>query len=733
MNYPGNPSLSAAVKDRVVSTFRQAVTLYQQGRIDEVVAGCNLILQMDPTFDPGRKLLEKTKNPASAIDVNNLLPADDRSLEEARNAMVARDFERVVQITTEILTDDLMNDEARILGDEARERMEASPFVEQFARKCEQQISAGNLTAAKADLEKARALDPTHPAVVRIAQAIASRDAQPAPARPAFDATPSFIVDDAAQQATGRGTAAASDFGFTFEEEKPAAPPAFAPPAPAAPVTSFEGFSFDSPSAGSSPGGFGGFSFDSPTPAPPPPAAAGSFSFDAPSSAPTPAPMAGDFDFATASISTSPDDQKKIEQYLTDGDRALNAGDYQQAIDLWSRIFLIDVTNDQASERIERAKAKRRELEQRTEPLLSAGAAAFDRKDYDRARAEFRKVLDLDPANGSARDYLERIDDVANVPQPTAYEPPPVDNLDVDFFGDEPSGSYEAPLIPPDDEEEAPAAAARGSKKSGATKAAASGRKLPVGLIAAVLAVIVLGAGGWWAFNRFSAEPEADPAATQAIITRAESLAGRGRYEQAIGLLQDIKPGDPMHDRALSMIADLQQKMSSSAQMIGGIPAAQFYDQKIAAARAAVEAHDYSAAKRAFEEAMQVKPLPPDLKPLYDAATQQVAKLGAARTLFTEQRYADAITSLQPLLEQDPQNQNIRRMIVDAHFNMGAIALQNEQIPDAIREFDEVLKADPNDELARRSRELAMRYDGQPRDLLYRIYVKYLPLRTPPA
>lgn len=730
MNYPGNPSLSTAVKDRVVSTFRQAVTLYQQGRTDEVVAGCNLILQMDPTFDPARKLLDKTRNPGSPVDVASLLPADDRSLEEARSAMANRDFERVVQITTEILTDDLMNDEARILGDEARERMEASPFVEQFARKCEQQIASGNLTAAKADLEKARALDPTHPAVVRIAQSIASRESHAAPPTPAFEATPSFIVDDAAQQATGRGTAAASDFGFTFEEDKPAAPP---PPA-AAPVTSFEGFSFDSPSSGSTPGGFGGFSFDSPSPAPAAPPSTGGFSFDAPSSAPAAAPIAGDFDFATASISTSPDDQKKIEQYLTDGDRALNAGDYQQAIDLWSRIFLIDVTNDQASDRIERAKIKRRELEQRTEPLLSSGAAAFDRKDYDRARGEFQKVLEIDPANASARDYLERLEDVASVPQPTAYEPPPADNLDVDFFGDEPSGSYEAPLIPPDDLDEAPPATGKATKKSGATKAvSSSGRKLPVGLIAAVLAVILLGIGGWWAFDKFSAEPEADPGATQAVIARAESLASRGKYEQAIGLLQDIKPGDPMHDRALSLIADLQQKMSSSAQMIGGVPAAQFYDQKIAAARAAIEAHDYSAAKKAFEEAMQVKQLPPDLKPLYDTATQQVAKLGAARTLFTEQRYADAITSLQPLLEQDPQNQNIRKMILDAHFNMGAAALQNEQIPDAIREFDEVLKADPNDELARRSRELAMRYDGQPRDLLYRIYVKYLPLRTPPA
>ena len=46
-----------------------------------------------------------------------------------------------------------------------------------------------------------------------------------------------------------------------------------------------------------------------------------------------------------------------------------------------------------------------------------------------------------------------------------------------------------------------------------------------------------------------------------------------------------------------------------------------------------------------------------------------------------------------------------------------------------MREFDEVLKVEPNDELAKRSKALAERYNGQAKDLLYKIYVKYLPMR----
>ena len=117
------------------------------------------------------------------------------------------------------------------------------------------------------------------------------------------------------------------------------------------------------------------------------------------------------------------------------------------------------------------------------------------------------------------------------------------------------------------------------------------------------------------------------------------------------------------------------------------------------------------------------------MQALYDQASQQAAKLDGARALFKEQKFQDAITSLEQLAQSDPDNASIKRMITDAHFNLGALALQNERLPEAIKEFDEVLKRDPNDELARRSRTLAERYNGQPKDLMFQIYAKYLPLR----
>lgn len=247
--------------------------------------------------------------------------------------------------------------------------------------------------------------------------------------------------------------------------------------------------------------------------------------------------------------------------------------------------------------------------------------------------------------------------------------------------------------------------------------------------IAAVIAIVVLVAGGWFAWSKFAKKSDIDPAATKAAFAQAGTLAKQGQYDQAIAVLQEIKPEDPQHDHAVSLIADLERKKSQAAAMIAGKPAETVYQEQVTNGTTAFNAHDYVGAQKAFETATRIHALSPDLKTMYDTAAQQVAKLDAAKALFKERRYGDAVTNLQPLAQQDPQNLNIQRLLVDAHFDLGAQALQEERLPDAMKEFDEVLKVDPNDDLAKRSKELAVRYNGQPKDLLYKIYVKYLPLR----
>ena len=721
--YPGNASLSEAVKDRVLSTFQQTAELYKQGRSAEVVEGCTLILRMDPTFDPAKKLLEKTRNPNAPIDIEPLLnpPASSNSLADARAALSAREFQKAMDLTAEMLRNDFTNEEARTINDSAREKMEAAPFVEQFIRKAETLATQGNSSAARAELDKARALDGDHPGIGRVTESMVAPE--PAPQSFSFGGSPSFVVEAPPPVAPARGAAQATDFGFTFEEEKPAAEP-----------------------------GFGSFSFDAPTPvappivtpivappvAPPPPPSpaspsgsspfgSGGFSFD------TPAPSGGEFDFSATAAETTDDDQRKIQQYLADGDRASAAGDYQQAIDLWSRIFLIDVTNDEASQRIETAKTKRREIDAAVDALIAAGEQADHAGDKETARAKFNEALRLDPGNAAAHDFIERMTNTVAEGGAAGYEapftPPPTQRGDI--FDDEAamSGSYDS-LKPPSP---APAAIPSPAKKVAKPKAGAapatakSGGRM--GVFATIAAVVIVAAAGWFVWTKYMSKPAHDPAATQSIFRQAGALAKRNQFDQAIAMLRDVRPDDPQHDKALEMIADLQNKKAQAASLINGRPAAVVFDESIAAGRTAFEAHDYDTAKTAFDTAARIKPLPADMAAMYSSASQQVAKLEGARNLFNEQKYQDAITNLTPMLQADPQNQSIKRLLIGAHFNLGATALQEEHLQDASREFDEVLKIDPNDELAKRSRTLVDRYADQPKDLLYKIYVKYLPLR----
>jgi tetratricopeptide (TPR) repeat protein len=321
---------------------------------------------------------------------------------------------------------------------------------------------------------------------------------------------------------------------------------------------------------------------------------------------------------------------------------------------------------------------------------------------------------------------MERLSDAVTEGGAAGYEapfvPPPASTHDLvedDDLGV--SGSYEAPAAP-----------SIATKKPAAKKAPAPVAKpasSPMKLVVLLLILVLLAGGGYFAYSKFFAKPEYDPAATQGIFHQAEALAKRGKYDQAIAMLQDVKADDPQHDKALQMISDLQLKKTQASEMIDGRPAAVVYQESLSSGKASFDAHDYDAAKKSFDTAARVKALPPDMQALYDQAAQKVAKLDAAKGLFREQKYSDAVIALQALQQEDPQNASIRRMLNDAHFNLGAAALQEEKTTDAMKEFDEVLKSDAGDDLAKRSRTLAERYDGQPKDLLYKIYVKYLPLR----
>lgn len=702
-SYPGNPVLSTDVKQRVVATFRQAIDLYRQGRIDEVLVGCDFLLKLDPMFDPAKKLLEKARNPSAAVDIDMLARIGDDDgdpLANARAALDERDFQRALELSTAVLRADIQNIEAQTIAQEAQEKIEAAPFVAQFITKARGHLQSGNLSGARTELEKGKTLDSMHPDLLAIQSEL---DGASAPA--SFDfggsSTP-FVVDTGSSFGSPAAPAStpppASDFGFTFEEEQKS---------PAGPGAGSD-FSFDSGPA------FGGF--DSAAPA------------DNPFGAP---PVDGNsFDFTTASVDVSADDQTKINQYLNEGDSAYESGDLQGAIDIWSRIFLIDVTNDLASERIERARKERLEVDRRIEELLGAANTAKLRGERDTARQKLSEALRLDPHHREANDMLAEID-LDPAPEPSFEEPPAeaasrsqmIQPLDDDLYADDFSSTSAPPLVPP-----APGTTSASAKDRETKPVSKPAKKRSMGAILAVVAVIALGAGGFFAYKTFVGGDSQSTTDSAATLAQAQTLAQRGDYDRAIAMLVTIPAGDPQYGRAIELIADFKSRKSASS-LINGRPRQEVFAEYVANARTAYEARDFMRTSELLQQAAAIQPLQGDAKAMFDDAAARVAKLNAARTLIKEGNYAEALVNLDRLQQEDPQNRNIQQLISNARFNLGALALQSENTKSAIEEFDRVLAQNPDDEIAKRSRDLAARYDGEQKDLLYRIYARHLPLR----
>ena len=177
------------------------------------------------------------------------------------------------------------------------------------------------------------------------------------------------------------------------------------------------------------------------------------------------------------------------------------------------------------------------------------------------------------------------------------------------------------------------------------------------------------------------------------------------------------------------MIAEYKKQKAQKAGLIDGKPASQVFQERLTKAREAFQVKNYLEAKGMFESAAAIQQLSAEDQASYQAATQQAAKLDAAQVLFKEGKYVDAVSDLQQLLAQDPDSMSIKILMSNAYFNLGRQSLESDQLPQAAEYFGKVLEYNPQDEMATRSRDFAMRYDNAPRDLAYRIYVKYLPLR----
>jgi hypothetical protein len=100
----------------------------------------------------------------------------------------------------------------------------------------------------------------------------------------------------------------------------------------------------------------------------------------------------------------------RIEQLLLAGLDEYFAGQYEDAVNLWTRVLFLDRHHDRARAYIERARRAEAERQRETDALLQEGMTAFHSGEVERARRLITDALGRGAAREDAQGMLDRID-----------------------------------------------------------------------------------------------------------------------------------------------------------------------------------------------------------------------------------------------------------------------------------------------------------------------------------
>ncbi|MBV8201989.1 MAG: hypothetical protein JOZ15_15325 [Acidobacteria bacterium] len=327
-------------------------------------------------------------------------------------------------------------------------------------------------------------------------------------------------------------------------------------------------------------------------------------------------------------------------------------------------------------------------------------------------------------------------------------------------------------LVPPDvSQGGARPAEARREVRSASAAHAGRARRLFL-LVGGPVLLLVLTVGWFlyqkreqWFPNSRTEEP-AQPAAPNPI-PRAIKLHNSGRVAMALALLSRLPPGDPNYKEAQSWIAKWQAEPAAPDAGAGGAPgaagqagaapgapgagaaagtaglgaagpggapagAAPDPDRRRSLIEEAGQAYQEGAYLRAaerYEAADRLGKLDGGDAAQFNAAKQKLVPLQRQIAMFRSHDWEFALPELWRIHESEPGNRDVTRMIVDSYYNLGVRDLLHNEVAKAAQQFGEAKTLAPDDPEIKRQLVFAQTYLERNPDLLYRIYVKYLPIR----
>ncbi len=424
--------------------------------------------------------------------------------------------------------------------------------------------------------------------------------------------------------------------------------------------------------------------------------------------------------------------EDRIGQLLEEGNAAFEKGEFQSAIDSWSRIFLIDIDHSEASRRIDEARKRKAEFERQVEEVFHDALDTFEAGEPDGARELFAKVLELQPGHLAAQDYIERIER-GEGPGTLPGAKPPSGEVDVlsmpSFSEDEESVDKDAIFVPPDgpvSEVEAPLPREK-KTKGGSKKSNRSFLVIAAGLLVAVLV------GGWFLMGRWdqffpnSEEPtvQKKAVAKPSPIKIAKRLYEGDKVEEAFAKLREIDSENPYFEEAEALIQEWEKVVEQEVE-----PEESQLERVLKAAMTSYEEQRYTRATKLWEAAAKLGEIPADSLTLKEDLEARLSEHEDLVYYLREQDYEPLMPELWTTFDQNREDLFVKHMLVTAYYNLGVRQLKRRDFSEASSYFGEGLNVDEGNVELVRLQELAETYRTRPEDMLYRIYVKHIGQRT---
>lgn len=246
------------------------------------------------------------------------------------------------------------------------------------------------------------------------------------------------------------------------------------------------------------------------------------------------------------------EDEARIEHLLVTGLDHYFAGEFEQAINLWTRVLFLDRNHDRARAYIDRARSAQAERQRISEALVHQGLDAFDKGEVVKARALLSDALDQGASHDVALGVLGRIDrlDAGMKSNSTAM---PAARRRV-FSRPSPSTTGQRPA----------------SIALWLTVAAA----IVVVSMTAFLLVAPSGLSEWFPAQATTGAPAAFipapgplpvPSPMEAYVAQARSLFAGGKLRDALRSLDRVPVGDALRPDAERLRADIQRELLAVA------------------------------------------------------------------------------------------------------------------------------------------------------------------------